>query len=84
MSMPEETPAAVTYLPSKTTLSPVASAPNGPSCPVASQWDVARRPRSSPAAASSSEPVHTEVVQVLVASAARNQSSSTSFVIWAR
>lgn len=41
------------------------------------------RPSSSPAAASSSEPVHTEVVQVLVASAVRSQSSRVSFSIWA-
>ncbi len=58
MSMPDDTPAAVTYLPSTTTRSPVGSAPKPRRWSRASQWRVARRPRSSPAAASSSEPVH--------------------------
>ncbi|MCW2641532.1 MAG: enoyl-CoA hydratase [Dactylosporangium sp.] len=51
MSMPEETPAAVTYLPSNTTRSPVGTAPSAGSWSRASQWDAARRPVSSPAAA---------------------------------
>jgi hypothetical protein len=81
MSMPDETPAAVTYLPSVTTRSPVGSTPKFFRWSRASQWEVARRPSRSPAAASSSEPVHTDVVQVLVASAARSQSRSTSLSI---
>lgn len=83
MSIPDDTPAAVTYLPSMTTRSPVGSAPNVFRTSRASQCEVARRPSSRPAAASSSEPVQTEVVQVLPASAARSQPSSVSFSIWA-
>ncbi len=82
MSMPEETPAAVTYLPSRTTRSPVGSAPNSSSVSSASQCEVARRPVSSPAAASSSDPVQTEVVQAVAASADRSQPSRASFSIW--
>ena len=39
------------------------------------QWVVASSPSSSPAAASTSEPVHTEVVQVEVSWTPRSQSS---------
>src|ERR1700742_43502 len=74
MSMPEDTPAAVTYLPSNTTRSLTASAPSRASWISAVQCVVARRPVSSPARARISEPVHTEVVQVVVWSAVRSQS----------
>src|SRR5580704_1123534 len=43
MSMPEETPAAVTYLPSNTTRSVTGVAPSCPSSSMASQCVVARR-----------------------------------------
>ena len=42
----------------------------------ASQWLVARLPSSRPAAARISDPVHTDVVHVLVRSASRSQSSA--------
>ena len=45
------------------------------SCSSASQCEVARRPSSSPAAARTSEPVHTDVVQVLVSWTSRSHSS---------
>lgn len=83
MSIPDETPAAVTYLPSKTTRSPVGSAPKPGSWSSASQWEVARRPLSRPAAARISEPVHTEVVQVVWASTARIHSCSGPSVMCA-
>src|ERR1700761_3193317 len=47
MSMPEDTPAAVTYFPSVTTRSLAGLAPRLPSSSMASQWVVARRPFSS-------------------------------------
>lgn len=81
MSMPEDTPAAVTYLPSNTTRSPVGRAPKAGSRSRNIQCEEARRPSRSPAAASSSEPVQTEVVQVLVASTARSQSRTAGFSI---
>ncbi len=74
MSMPADTPAAVTCLPSNTTRSGTASTPSPRSSSSASQWLVARLPSSRPAAASTSEPVQTEVVHVLRSSAARSQS----------
>ncbi len=49
MSMPEDTPAAVTYLPSVTTRSPVGSAPWCFRWSRAGQWEVARRPLRRPA-----------------------------------
>ena len=77
--MPAETPAPVTILPSKTTRWPVGSAPSRRQLvhrePVPGR---AGGPSSSPAAARISEPVQTEVVQVLVRSAARSQSSISS------
>ncbi len=45
---------------------------------MSSQWLVASRPSSTPAAPSSSEPVHTDVVQVDVSCAVRIQSTSAS------
>ncbi len=81
MSIPEDTPAAVTYFPSNTTRSPVGRAPCFGSCSRYSQWLVAFRPSSSPAAASSRDPVHTEVVQVVVASTVRSQSMTTGLAI---
>jgi hypothetical protein len=76
MSMPADTPAAVTYLPSMTTRSLTGRAPNSRSRSRCSQCEVARRPSSSPAAARISDPVHTDVVQLLAASARRSQSST--------
>ena len=74
MSMPADTPAAVTYLPSNTTRSSVASRRTRAAGPGrASAWSPCG-PSSSPAAASTSEPVHTDVVQVLVSSTCRSQS----------
>ena len=72
--MPADTPAAVTYFPSMTTRSLTGRAPSGRSRSRASQCEVARRPSSSPAAARISDPVHTDVVQLLAASARRSQS----------
>src|SRR2546430_5716743 len=74
MSMPEETPAAVTYLPSNTTRSVTGAAPSCPSSSMASQCVVARRPVSRPAAARTRDPVQTDVVQVVAWSAARSHS----------
>ncbi len=83
-SIPAETPAAVAYFPSSTTRSvPVGSAPNPASCSRQYQCEVARRPFSSPAAPSSSEPEQTEVVQVVVASTARTHSSRAWSGSWA-
>jgi hypothetical protein len=82
MSMPEETPAAVTYLPSNTTRSLTGVTPNFASWSTAIQYEVARRPVSRPAAARISEPVHTEVVHVLVWSAARSQACRGPSAIW--
>src|SRR5580693_5184376 len=48
MSMPADTPAAVTYLPSNTTRSLTGTAPCCPSSPRASQCEVARRPFGGP------------------------------------
>ena len=66
MSIPAETPAAVTTLPSSTTRSATGSAPSSRSRsqvgPVA--WSPAC-PRACPAAPSTSEPVQTEVVHVV-------------------
>ena len=74
MSMPEETPAAVTYLPSNATRSVTGVAPSWPSSSRASQCVVARRPVSRPAAARMSDPVQTDVVQAVAWSAARSHS----------
>ena len=82
MSMPADTPAAVTYFPSNTTRSLTGVAPRRPSSSRASQCEVARRPVSSPAAARMSDPVHTEVVQTLVWSAALSHSCTGPSCIW--
>ncbi|ARX87810.1 enoyl-CoA hydratase [Streptomyces alboflavus] len=82
MSMPDDTPAAVTYFPSNTTRCPVERTPTLSSSSRASQCDVASRPFRSPAAARAREPVHTDVVQVVVLSVVRSQPSSDSFSIW--
>ena len=75
MSMPEDTPAAVTTLPRCTTRSGTGTAPSAASSSRASQCVVASTPSRIPAAASSSDPVHTEVVHVLCAWASRSQPS---------
>src|SRR5947207_2728977 len=66
MSMPADTPAAVIIFPCSTTRSETGVAPNSRSSSRTAQWVVARRPRSSPAAARISEPVQTDVVHVVV------------------
>ena len=78
MSMPDETPAAVIILPCSTTRRDVGRAPKLPSSSISSQCVVASSPSSSPAAASTSEPVQTEVVQSEVSWAERTQPSSRS------
>ena len=78
MSIPDDTPAAVMILPCSTTRSDVGVAPNSFSMSSAAQCVVAFFPCSSPAAPSSSEPVHTDVVHVLPASIARIHSSVAS------
>jgi hypothetical protein len=80
--MPAETPAAVTYLPAKTTRRWTDVTPNARSWSSASQCEVACRPRSRPAAARMSEPVQTEVVQVLAWSADLSHSWAGPSVIW--
>ncbi len=75
MSMPADTPAAVITLPRSTTRSSTGTAPSSRSSSRASQCVVASTPSSTPAAASSSEPVHTDVVQVVVSWAVRIQST---------
>ena len=62
MSIPDETPAAVITLPCSTTRFEVERAPSLSSVSSSSQWVVASRPSSTPAAPSSSEPVQTDVV----------------------
>ncbi len=62
MSMPADTPAAVTIFPVVTTRSLTGSAPKRVRKSRMAQWVVALRPSSSPAAPSRSEPLHTEVV----------------------
>src|SRR5438552_4193910 len=84
MSMPDETPAAVTTLPCTTTRLSVGFAPSSASCSCAAQCVVASSPRRMPAAPSSREPVHTDVVHWLVSCAARSQSSSGFGVISTR
>ncbi len=78
MSMPELTPAAVTILPSITTRSSVGVAPWRASSSRASQYVVARLPSSRPAEPSTSAPVHTDVVHVVVSCAVRSHSSTAS------
>ena len=60
-SMPAVTPPAVMTRPSRTTRPGVGTAPNPDSRSFADQWLVALRPFRSPAAPSTSDPVHTEV-----------------------
>src|SRR5262245_28274806 len=84
MSMPAETPAPVMTLPSRTIRSPTGSAPKSRRAPRAAQCVVARRPRSSPAAPSTRAPVHTDVVQVVVACAFVSHSITTGSVITGR
>ena len=84
MSMPDDTPAAVTTLPCTTTRRSVGRAPSSRSWSSEAQWVVASRPFSTPAAPSRSEPVHTEVVHWLVSCATRIQSSSGLGVISSR
>ncbi len=62
MSMPDETPAAVITLPCSTTRLLTGVAPNSASVSSAIQCVVASSPSRIPAAPSTSEPVHTEVV----------------------
>ena len=66
MSMPDDTPAAVTILPCSTTRRPVGIAPYSFSRSSDAQCVVASLPSSRPAAASNIEPVHTDVVHVVV------------------
>src|SRR5690606_31759837 len=56
------------------------TAPNSASIGSDAQWLVARRPASRPAAASTNEPVHTEVTQRAPAACARTNSRTTSSV----
>ena len=66
MSIPDDTPAAVTTFPCSTTRSSVGSAPNSRSRSWNIQCVVARRPFRTPAAPRTSDPVHTEVVHWVV------------------
>jgi hypothetical protein len=66
MSIPADTPAAVTILPWGTTRSCVVEPTSGASSPIAAQCVVASRPRSRPAVPRISEPVQTEVVHCVV------------------
>src|SRR5690606_15231238 len=74
MSIPADTPAALTYLPSSTTRSRTGTTPCSANCPIAAQCVVARRPLNSPAAANTSDPVHTDTVHELPESTSRNHS----------
>jgi len=76
MSIPEDTPAAVITLPCSTTRLRVGRAPYSRSRSRDIQCVVASSPFRIPAAASSIEPVQTDVVHWLVSWAARIQSSS--------
>jgi hypothetical protein len=60
MSIPAETPAAVTNLPSSTQRWRRYVAPKGPRTPEKNQLVVARRPSSRPTAARRRDPVHTD------------------------
>ena len=62
MSMPAVTPPPVKTLPSRTTRAGSCVTPKSASWSRQAQWQAARLPCSSPAAASSNEPVHTEVI----------------------
>src|SRR5215475_10022401 len=64
MSIPDDTPAAVTIRAEGwgTTRSPVVPAHSGASSSIAAQWVVAVRSVSRPAVPRMSEPVHTDVV----------------------
>src|SRR5262245_22059140 len=84
MSMPAETPAPVMTLPSRIIRSPTGSAPKSRRAPRAAQCVVARSPRSSPAAPSTSAPVHTDVVQVVVACALVSHSITDGSAITGR
>ena len=78
MSIPADTPAAVTTVPARTTRRETGSAPYWRSVWSSSQWVVASRPTSSPAAPSSSAPVQTEVVHWAPACAPRSHASIAS------
>ena len=81
MSMPLDTPAAVMMRSLEVLDDPLARSGSRRACRASSigrQWVVAVRPSSRPAAASTSEPVHTDVVNVVVAWAVRTQSSTRS------
>ena len=84
MSIPDDTPAAVTIFPCTTTRRVVGRAPSALSSSRTVQCVVASRPRSNPAAPRSSEPVQTEVVHWLVSCALRIQSSRGFGVMRAR
>jgi hypothetical protein len=60
-SIPAVTPPPVNTVPSRTTRPAVGMAPNAESKSREAQCDVARLPRSRPAAPSTSAPVHTEL-----------------------
>ena len=86
MSIPLDTPAAVMIRRSRcsTTRVPVGVAPVDSSVGYVDQCVVAVSPCSSPAAPSTSEPVHTDVVKRVVSCAVRTQSSTRSSVISGR
>ena len=84
MSIPAETPAAVTYFPSTTTRSSLGSTPYAARSARANQWLVARRPASRPAEASTNDPVQTDVVQLVWRSASSSHSCSSLPARWSR
>ena len=84
MSIPDDTPAAVITLPCSTTRRLTGVAPRRPSVSMNAQCVVASSPSRIPAAPSTSEPVHTEVVHSDASCAARTQPSMCSSRISAR
>ena len=85
MSIPADTPAAVMIVPCSTTRrSPIGIAPCSRTVSSARQWVVASLPSRIPAAASSSDPVHTDVVHSAWAWACRSQPRNVSLVMSAR
>lgn len=76
MSIPAETPAAVTIRPSRTTRRCIGRPPYARNCRSLYQWVVARTPQSSPAALNTSAPVQTEVVKRVRGWTPRSQSSA--------
>lgn len=81
MSMPADTPAAVTTGPSSTHRRATGVAPNPPSRFRYIQCVVARRPVSRPAAPSRRAPVHTDAVISAPADAPRRYANRRSSVI---